>query len=39
MHQFEVQAAVKRSDELIGTELQQIADSHFGGALAPMLMP
>ena len=35
-HQFE--AAVKR-DELIGTELQQIADSHFGGALAPMLMP
>ena len=31
-HQFE--AAVKR-DELIGTELQQIADSHFGGALAP----
>ena len=35
-HQFE--AAVER-DELIGTELQQIADSHFGGALAPMLMP
>ena len=24
---------------LVGTQLQQIADSHFDGALAPMLLP
>ena len=30
-------ATVQRS-ELVGSQLQQIADSHFDGALAPMLL-
>lgn len=35
-HRF---TAIVERDELVGTQLQQIADSHFGGALAPMLLP
>ena len=30
-------ATIDRS-ELVGSQLQEIADSHFGGALAPMLL-
>ena len=35
-HRF---TAVVERDDVVGTQLQQIADSHFGGALAPMLLP
>ena len=31
-------ATIDRS-ELVGSQLQQIADSHFDGALTPMLLP
>ena len=35
-HRF---TAIVERDEVVGTQLQQIADSHFDGALAPMLLP
>lgn len=35
-HRF---AATVNRNELVGSQLQRIADSHFGGALAPLVMP